>query len=114
MDEITKDDVSFYAHTVIRGGIKSGYWEKVGKSSFDGKIDVIFRQINLFAPLYLDPPKDSAAEDWKIWRVNEPMIEVKNTSYELQNSERGSVKPAIDIINRVKTGKYAYFEHRFQ
>ena len=31
LEEIVRDEVLFYAHTVLSVGIRLGYWEKVGK-----------------------------------------------------------------------------------
>ena len=46
-DEIVKDEVEFYAHTVLRAGIVNNAWYKVGKSKDlggDEYMDVLLKQ----------------------------------------------------------------------
>ena len=45
VDDIVKDEVMFYAHTVLRFGIQEGVWYKVGKSAdlgLDGLNKILF------------------------------------------------------------------------
>lgn len=42
IDEIVKDEVVFYLHTVLREGIENGIWYKVGKSD-DLELDKLNR-----------------------------------------------------------------------
>lgn len=114
INDVVNGSIMFYAHTVLRWGIHLGCWEKIGKAEVMVNVDIIFRQVNHMKYITCKLVHGELVHEWCVWKVNEPMIEVKNTDIVLLNSERGSVVPAIDIINRVKTGKYAYFEHRFQ
>ena len=47
IDDIVKDEVEFYAHTVLRAGIVNNAWYKVGKSKDlggDEYMDVLLKQ----------------------------------------------------------------------
>lgn len=43
LENITAGKVDFYAHTVLRWGIQSGLWYKVGRISFEEDVNVLFR-----------------------------------------------------------------------
>jgi len=108
VDEIVKDEVMFYAHTVLKFGIQEGVWYKVGKSKelgLDGLSKVLF-----------GTPLPSRYEDgkmmdfdylgnWVVWKVNKPWLrigELKEKDAHL--IEEGSVMPYTEIAERIKYG----------
>src|SRR4051795_13029168 len=43
ISKVVNDSVDFYAHCVVKAGLKYGYWKKIGTSPDLGKLDVMFR-----------------------------------------------------------------------
>lgn len=111
VDEIVKDEVMFYAHTVLRFGIQEGVWYKVGKSAdlgLDGLNKILFG-----TPL----PSKYGNEDvmmgigylgnWVVWKVNKPWLrigELKEKDAHLV--EYGAVTSYLGIYERIKLGYY--------
>lgn len=106
-DEIIKDEVEFYAHTVLRAGIMYNAWYKVGKAKELGDFShVIFR-------CDMDIDKVERSVNWVVWHINEPMIHVRELPEKYYSAELGSVKPYVDIVNRLKFGKYLYYTPKY-
>ncbi len=76
LEEVVRDEVDFYMHTILRAGIADGVWEKVGKSNtlglsglenvwfictFDTKYNERTHEI-----IDIDPDKN-----WDMWKVNQ-------------------------------------------
>lgn len=98
MDEIVKDEISFYAHTILKGGIQDGIWNKVGTHSDVGdNVNVYFRTFGAW---------------WTCWKINNPFQSFKecgdfnNPPVECLNMDEGSVYPYSYIICKVKTGYF--------
>jgi hypothetical protein len=102
LSEIAGGNIDFYAHTSVKLGIKMGIWEKIGKSSIFGEIDVIFRR----SRDYTENNKVEISERWEVWRINEEFQYVGKLTGENRNAEIGLVKAPIGILHRIKTGKY--------
>ncbi|MBD5279810.1 MAG: hypothetical protein HDS35_04635 [Bacteroides sp.] len=110
LEEVVKDEVWFYAHTMLRAGIADGVWEKVGKSSnlgLDGLDKVWFtithdsgydqKTRRIFD---VDPDKN-----WIIWKVNEEMIKVGRLSKEIiPYIEDGTVFHYSSVDERIHLG----------
>ncbi len=110
IEDIVKDEVSFYAHTVLRAGIQYNAWYKVGKSAETG-IDELNKVIfsltcfNLYIPPKLIPV--NPLENWQIWHINDKFIEVGKLPEKYHEIvELGIVMPYNQIINRIKHGYY--------
>ena len=82
VEEIVKDEVEFYAHTILKFGIVFNAWYKVGtsKNIGEGHKEALFGSVSL--DIYENPNID---------KVN-----------------RGGVIPYVDIINRLKFGYFKY------
>ena len=111
-DEIVKDEVEFYAHTVLRAGIVNNVWYKVGKSNNIGDdeyMDVLFgvsQNCIVHSPTeieWVDP-----AENWYVGHINEPRVRIGKLTEKYQHVEIDSVMPYIEIINRMRYGYYTY------
>ena len=98
-EEVVKDDVDFYAHTVLRIGIAEGYWQKIGKHSDVGDVEHIYFRTYIYNAVQ---HKDRI---WKMWQINNEWETIgKLTKYYKIKSDLGYVFPYIDIVERIKTG----------
>lgn len=106
--EVVRGEVDFYAHCVVKWGVKLGFWEKVGKVSDVGKVEVIFRGTNDYGhKLGEEPIKIS--HNWYVWKINdERFTRVGELVGEDQKSEIGIVVSPDAIVHRMKTGKYDF------
>ena len=101
-DEIVKDEVSFYAHTILSVGIRMGYWEKVGKHNDVGNIDAIhFRMFE-----EMGDPTIKKSYKWFVWKINEPFRIIGELNEEYRHADIGLVFSYIEIVHKIKTGDY--------
>jgi len=101
-NEIVKDEVSFYSHTVLSVGIRFGYWEKVGKSRDVGDINkAIFR---IFEEIEFKNLSKSVR--WSVWKINQPMVFIGGLTEDYQTAEVGMVFPCTEIVHKIRTGDY--------
>lgn len=112
LEEVVKGEVMFYAHCVLKFGIKLSFWEKVGKAPNDETVDVFFRGSNDSGCKVGEQVKVSYR--WYVWKVNEPFIRVGKLEGENQKAELGLVINPLDVVNRMKTGKYNFFYPDFK
>jgi hypothetical protein len=101
LSEIVKDQVDFYAHVFLRAGLKFGFWEKVGNVSDVGTAEVLFRHTND----WIDP-KVKVSDKWQVWKANEPFISIGKLTGRYKDSEIGVVLSPVNILDRMRTGKY--------
>ena len=111
-DEIVKDEVEFYAHTVLRAGIVNNAWYKVGKSKDlggDEYMDVLF---GIAQACMGDSPTNikwvDPVENWYVWHINEPTRRIGKLTEKYQHIEIGSVLSYMDIVNRMRYGQYTF------
>ncbi len=117
IDQIVRDEVAFYAHTVLRAGIHFGAWYKVGTSSEIGAEalkEVIFAEMHdhdIYPPF--DQTPKNPLTNWYIWHINdEKLYNIGVLPHELYNTvQEGGVFPYIEIISRIK---YRYFKYTNQ
>lgn len=95
IDEIVKDDVFFYAHTlVLRLGTLEQVWTKVGTSKDVGDTENInFRLLGIHG--------------WYVWKINEKFQTVGPLTDEIKGYDFGWAFPYKEIINKIKTGHYS-------
>lgn len=101
-DEITKDFVDFYAHTVLKPGTIRKMWKKVGNSRDVGGLAILFRGTNDI----LDP-KVKVSKNWHVWEIDGPSRNVGKLVGDYRKAEIG-VMPADQIVHRMRTGKYNF------
>lgn len=101
-EEIVKGEVSFYAHTMLRLGLKQNMWTKVGKSKDVGNVEsVLFR-----TPGDLTPQRQKCYR-WWIGGINGKYEMIGELTEEYKNkSHLGWVVPPIDIIEKIMYGEY--------
>lgn len=83
MDDIVKDDVLFYAHTVLRAGIDFNTWYKVGKSKelgLDGLSEVLWGIAHYHKAYFKDRvpivEEVNPLENWEIWYTNGTAVNI--------------------------------------
>ena len=113
IEEIVKDEVEFYAHTILKFGIVFNAWYKVGtsKNIGDEYKEVLFGTThNHIYPSVHEIIEVNPAKNWRVWRINEPPI-IQNGELSVEyvgKINQGGVIPYIDIINRLKFGYFKY------
>ncbi len=112
IEDVVKDKVDFYAHTVLRGGIDFDNWYKIGKSSDIGEEEltkILFATANRFRGDLSKPyiHEVNPLENWTIWRIGHDMIRVGTLNPDLAKvAYSGPVFPDFEIIQRMYTGYY--------
>ena len=108
IENIVRDEVEFYAHTILKFGIVFDVWYKVGtsKNVGEGYKEAWFGDVS--AKIH-DDPSLNPAELWIIWKINQPRIFIGKLNEELQKKlNMGGVIPYVDIINRLEFGYFKY------
>ncbi len=105
LSKVVQGEIEFYAHTSVKLGIKMGLWEKIGQVPVLRKIDVLFRR----SKDYTEGNKVTVSARWEVWRINEDFQYVGRLKGENRKSEIGLVEPPIEIVERIKRGKYSYY-----
>ena len=120
INNIVKDEVLFYAHTMVNVGAKLNAWTKIGKPrplilpeikselfgfclEFSEKRDWLG---NVTDVIKVDPLKN-----WTIWHIGKGNRERKVRSLSPQQKEiltDGSILPYTAILDRIK---YGYYKH---
>lgn len=112
-DEVVKDEVEFYAHTVLRTGIVNNAWYKVGKSKVIGYEykEVLF---GIAQDCLGDSPTNikwvDPVENWFVWYINEPSVRIGRLTEEYQHVEMGGIMSYSSIIDRLR---YGYYTNKF-
>ena len=96
IDEIVNGEIDFYAHAILRVGIKQGLWNKIGNSKDLGCIENVG-----FKMLY-----DSKDTKWYVWKINEPIIYHRELPKECKDYNWGWVYAGVNIIQKIKDGYY--------
>jgi hypothetical protein len=100
--KLLDSEEDFYAHCVLKVGLRSNAWKKVGNGALPKKPDVVFRSSRDFG-------RDDVviSKRWSIWRVSEPRLFVGELTPDLTSStEPGEVFPPAEIIFRMEHGRY--------
>jgi len=99
--DIVRGAVGFYAHCVIKVGIRENYWQKIGNDPDVGQNDVIFRASKDFGR------SDIAVSDrWEVWSLGQNRSYVGNLSGRLLLAEPGEVFPPYEVVHRIVHGEY--------
>jgi hypothetical protein len=109
LNELVKGEIEFYAHTILKIGIKLGYWTKVGKAKEVGKVDATFRCSSDYGD-----PVIKISKRWWIWKVNEEFKYVGELTEEDKKAEIGVVIAADSIVHRMRTGYYDFVFPEFE
>jgi hypothetical protein len=105
LSEITNGEVDFYAHCIVNLGVKLSFWDKVGKATDIGSMDVLFRRTNDYG-LKLGEAPVLVSENWYVWKINEDFRHVGKLIGENKKAEIGLVINPASIVHRIRTGVY--------
>ena len=104
IDDIIKDKVAFYTHTVLRHGIDENLWYKVGKSQ---DLDLEKLKKVIFGYTLGQESDEASLTQWRIGYFNEKRISIGRLPNNLHNIiELDGVWPYSQIIARMM---YGYF-----
>ncbi len=110
IDDIVKDEVAFYAHTILRSGIGENVWYKVGKSMKLGVEELektVFGQAD--GDMYINNKiiDIDPLSNWSIWHVNKEMVNIGTLPEQYVDIiEIGYVFSHINIVHRMRSGYY--------
>jgi len=115
LSELINEDVEFYAHCIIKFGIKLNCWEKVGNISEVGNTEnIIFRATNDYGHKQGDEPI-RVSNNWYVWKIHDnDFSEVGKLEGENRKAEIGIVFNPNKIVHRMKTGQYGGFYPDFE
>ena len=101
-EEVVNDDVSFFAHTMLKVGLKQNLWTKVGKSKNLGDLDqVLFRTTSDWTPYRLK------AYRWWVGGINQEYEMIGELTEEYKKKPHfGWVMRPIDIVEKIEFGDY--------
>ena len=98
IEDVVNDDVAFHAHTTISLGVRLGLWQKVGKSSNKGNVNMIG-----FKMIELESPTDFS---WYVWRINSPVEYYKALPSNCEKYDWGWVYAPENLIKRIVCGHH--------
>ncbi len=104
LEDIVSDTVDFYAHVSLRNGIEDGLWEKIGKSSKIGALNILFRDSEDYGN-----PEIKISKNWYVWKINEDYIDIGKLEGEYIKADIGVIVLPEDVVDRMKTGQYHFF-----
>ena len=110
--EIVTSEVEFYAHCVIKWGIKMEQWKKVGHVPYVGKTEILFRDTN-DAARKIGEESVKVSSNWYVWKINEEFRHVGKLEGENRKAEIGLVISPINIVHRMRAGKYSFIYPSF-
>ena len=95
-NEVVRDEVDFYAHTILRVGLDYDLWDLVANVPEVGDYS------------HIGKPQVEVSYDWDVWRINQNFIDVGRLPKKYHNAEIGVVVSAHNVVKRIKTGKYSF------
>ena len=110
ISDIVNDEVDFYAHCVIKWGVRLGFWEKIGNAVDVGELnDILFRDTSDYGHSEGEEPIRKS-NNWYVWHIgDDDFTRVGELEGENRNAEIGVVMDPVSIVERLKTGRYGGF-----
>lgn len=107
--DVVRDEVDFYAHCVVKLGLKMGLWERKGNIQDLADISAItFRSAADYAQKAGEEPVKISAK-WYIWNVNDKdFTHIGKLTGEYKSASIGLIVNPYDIVNRIWKGKYLF------
>ena len=103
LSQIVTDEVDFYVHTVIKWGLKGGFWKKIGNASLEKELKLpMFRATD-----DIGNPAVKVSKKWFIWKMGGDFISVGLLN-DYAHIDLGLVEPAKNILYRIIHGSYEY------
>ena len=102
LDEIVKDEVYFYAHTILRFGLINNAWYKIGKHNNLGNInDIWFKMYN-----DIGNPNMIKSYRWVIWKIDQKQQLIGELTDNYKHIDLGIVLTYEDIVSKIATGDF--------
>jgi hypothetical protein len=107
LSSIVNGEVEFYAHCVVKWGVKMGLWEKVGHIKDVGSINhILFRDTNDYGEY---PGQKIVSEKWYVWHIgDEKFTRVDKLVGDNRKAEIGLIINPESIVYRMRTGEYDF------
>lgn len=107
LDDVVNDDVDFYAHCILKNGVKMKLWEQIGNNKDIGALDKIsFRGTNDYGHKVGEIPI-KISEKWYIWNINDDgFTNIGKLKEEYKKLNIGLVFNPLGIIELLKGNKY--------
>lgn len=104
--EIIRDEVSFYAHCMIRLGIKMNFWEKIGNIKDIGDFQNILFKLTNDALRKVGEPMITKSNNWYVWKINQPFKTIGAMTEKYKAADIGFVINPRGIVEKLKGNKY--------
>jgi hypothetical protein len=109
LTEIVKSEMAFYAHCVIKWGVKINLWKKIGNVKDVGTVNVYFRGSSDSGRKVGEEPI-KVSERWYVWRINdERFTPVGRLPEKYQSAEIGMIVSPKDIVDLLTTDEYNFW-----
>ncbi|WP_299223799.1 Imm26 family immunity protein [uncultured Psychroserpens sp.] len=104
LNDIIESDIDFYAHVIIKFGIKMNLWRKIGNIPISKNItNPSFRDTKDYGTSNIE-----VSNKWFKWKANESFIEVGILNEDETKLDIGIVVTPLDIVDKMNTGKYNF------
>ena len=104
LEEIVKDEVAFYAHVIIKFGIKLNVWEKVGNVEREESNDLpFFRDCKDYGNPQFHNKK---SKNWHVWQVGKEFDFIGELTDKERIYDNGMVINPLGILELLKGNKY--------
>ena len=110
LEEIVKDEIHFYAHCVLKFGIKMDLWKKVGNNKDVVSLNnILFRGTKDYGHK-IGTELIKVSDNWHVWKINDDKFtHIGNLIGNYKKAEIGIIVNPNDIVERITTGKYSFF-----
>lgn len=111
--DIKNDNVSFFAHCIVKLGVKMALWEKVGNIATEDISNVLFRDTNDYG----SKPGEQVrlSHDWYVWKLGDVNFQkVGKLQDENRNSFIGIVFNPLGILELLRGNKYPIYYPDFE
>lgn len=115
LEKIVQGEVHFYAHCILKVGIKYKIWQKVGNSEKVGDLNkILFRDSN-DSGIRENEEVVKKSEKWYVWRINDKeFTRVGKLVGENRKADLGVVVNPFDIRDKMKLGEYQFLYPGFE
>lgn len=102
IEDIVRNEVWFYAHTVLKFGIQDNLWYKCGKSKNVGDTEHIAFRL----PSEIDVSRIDKSFDWYVWLLNKENVHIGELKGKCKDYDLGLVFPPKAIVGKIKYGEF--------
>ncbi len=106
---VNKSEIDFYAHCILKFGVKLNFWKMVGNCETNMKQEILFRSSSDDGNLQV-----KVSNNWWVWKINEEQKYVGVLNGENRKAEIGSVIPPDSIVHKMQYGEYDFVYPRYE